>query len=135
MKLDIYLNYGGNCAEAFRFYEKHLGGKIAMMTTHGEQPNPESVPHGWAGKVLHARIEIGGAVVMGADIPPERFQPMRSAYLTLLLDSAKEAERVYALLGEGGEIFMKMEETFFASRFAMLRDRFGTSWMLLHERA
>ena len=134
MKLDIYLNYGGNCAEAFRFYEKHLGGKIAMMTMHGEQPNPQDVPPGLAGKVLHARIEIAGAVVMGADVPPERFRPMRSAYLTLLLDSANEAERVYALLSDGGEIFMKMEETFFASRFAMLRDRFGTSWMLLHER-
>jgi PhnB protein len=69
---------------------------------------------------------------MGADIPGA--EPMRSAYLTLGLDSAEEAERVYALLSEGGQIFMKMEETFFASRFAMLRDRFGTSWMLLHER-
>jgi PhnB protein len=60
---------------------------------------------------------------------------MRSAYLTLMLDSDEEAERLYALLAEGGEIFMPMEETFFAHRFAMLRDRFGTSWMLLHERA
>ncbi|MEX1181706.1 MAG: hypothetical protein WEF86_00620 [Gemmatimonadota bacterium] len=72
---------------------------------------------------------------MGADIPPERFQPMRSAYLSLLLDSDEEAERIYALLSDGGELFMPMEETFFAQRFAMLRDRFGTSWMLLHERA
>jgi PhnB protein len=59
---------------------------------------------------------------------------MRSAYLSLLVDSNAEAERIYALLSEGGEIFMPMEETFFAQRFAMLRDRFGTSWMLLHER-
>ena len=59
---------------------------------------------------------------------------MRSAYLSLLVDSVAEAERIYALLSEGGEIFMRMEETFFAHRFAMLRDRFGTSWMLLHER-
>jgi PhnB protein len=72
---------------------------------------------------------------MGADIAPDRFKPMRSVYLTILADSADHAERLYDLLGEGGEIFMKMEETFFASRFAMLRDRFGTSWMLLHERA
>jgi len=70
-------------------------------------------------------------VVMGADIP--KSEPMRSAYLTLTVDSEKEAERVYALLSEGGQIFMKMEKTFFANRFAMLRDRFGTSWMLLHE--
>jgi len=59
---------------------------------------------------------------------------MRSAYLSLRVDSAQEAERIYALLADGGEVFMKLEETFFATRFAMLRDRFGTSWMLMHER-
>jgi PhnB protein len=57
---------------------------------------------------------------------------MRSAYLTLTLESDGEADRVFALLSEGGQIFMPMQSTFFASRFAMLRDRFGTSWMLLH---
>jgi PhnB protein len=76
---------------------------------------------------------MGDTTVLGADIPPERFQPMRSAYLTLMVDSVDEAERIYALLSDGGEVFMRMEETFFAKRFAMLRDRFGTSWMLLHE--
>src|SRR3954463_10098172 len=131
MKLDVYLNYPGNCQEAFRFYEKHLGGKITMMMTHGQQPNQANVPANWKNAILHARIEIGDTVLMGADIPES--QPMRSAYLTLTTDTAAEAERLYALLTEGGHIFMKMEETFFASRFAMLRDRFGTSWMLLHE--
>ena len=134
MKLDVYLNYGGNCEQAFRFYEQHLGGKIAMMMRHGEQPNAGNVPANWRNAVLHARIEFGKTVLMGADIPPDRFQPMRSAYLTLTADSAEQAELLYALLTDGGQIFMKMEETFFASRFAMLRDKFGTSWMLLHER-
>ena len=76
-----------------------------------------------------------GTTVLGADIPPDRFQPMRSANLSLMADSVDEAERAYALLSEGGQIFMPMAETFFARRFAMLRDRFGTSWMILHERA
>jgi PhnB protein len=132
MKLDIYLNYKGNCEQAFRFYEQHLGGKITSMTTHGENPGPSNVPADWNKAILHARIEIGGAVLMGADIPGA--EPMRSAYLTLRLDSDEEADRLYALLSDGGQIFMKMEETFFASRFAMLRDKFGTSWMLLNER-
>jgi PhnB protein len=132
MKLHTYLNYGGNCRQAFEFYAEHLGAKILMITTHGEQPNA-NVPADWRQAVLHARIALGDAIVMGADIPPDRFQPMRSAYLTLMLDSAAEAEQVYALLSDGGQIFMPMEETFFARRFAMLRDRFGTSWMLLHE--
>lgn len=135
MKLYTYLNYGGNCRQAFEFYEKHLGGRIMSLVTHGDQPSAGAVPANWKDAVLHARLEIGGTIVLGADIPPERFQPMRSAYLSLLLDSDDEAERIYALLSDGGQIFMKMEETFFAHRFAMLRDRFGTSWMLLHERA
>jgi PhnB protein len=132
VKLDIYLNYPGTCEEAFRFYERHLGGTITGMAKHGEQPNP-NVPADWADKVLHARIEIGGTVLMGADIPQS--QPMRSAYLTLSLDSEADAERIYAILVDGGDIFMKMEKTSFANRFAMLRDRFGTSWMLLHQPA
>ena len=132
MKLDIYVNYPGNCKEAFQFYEQHLGGKITMMLTHQQQPGAANVSADWKDAILHARIEIGDTVLMGADIP--NAEPMRSAYLTLRLDTPNEAEAIYELLSKGGEIFMKMEETFFASRFAMLRDKFGTSWMLLHER-
>ncbi len=131
MKLDVYLNYPGNCMEAFQFYEKHLGGKITMMMTHQQQPDTANLPKDWGNAILHARIEIGNTVLMGADIP--NAEPMRSAYLTIRAGSADEAERLYALLSEDGQIFMKMEETFFASRFAMLRDKFGASWMLLHE--
>jgi PhnB protein len=76
-------------------------------------------------------MTIGGTELLGADIPPDRFQPIRSAYLSLTLDSDQEADRVFALLSDGGQIFMPMQETVFASRFAMLRDKFGTSWMLL----
>jgi PhnB protein len=130
MRLDIYLNYRGNCEEAFRFYERELGGRITGVVRHAEQPNP-AVPADWGEKILHARMEIGTTVLMGADIPQS--EPMRSAYLTLTLDSEADAERVYALLTDGGEIFMKMEQMPFANRFAMLRDKFGTSWMLLHQ--
>ena len=130
MRLDVYLNYRGTCEQAFRFYEQHLGGRITGIVRHAEQPNP-AVAADWKEKILHARIEIGGTVVMGADIPQS--EPMRSAYLALALDTEADAERVYALLTDGGEIFMKMAQTPFANRFAMLRDRFGTSWMLLHQ--
>jgi PhnB protein len=134
MKLNTYLNFGGNCAEAFQFYEQHLGGKMVMESTWEQQPKPHNFPPEWAKKVLHARIELGGTVLMGSDVPGDRFQPMRSAYLSLSLDSVEEAERVHKLLAEGGEIFMPMEETFFAYRFSMLRDRFGVLWMLIYER-
>jgi PhnB protein len=129
-----YLNYGGNCEQAFRFYEEHLGGKITMMMTHGQMPNAAEVSPDWRNAILHARMNIGETELMGADIPPERFQPMRSAYLSLIVDSNSEAERIYTILSDGGQIFMPMQETFFAFRFGMLRDKFGTSWMILHER-
>ena len=131
MRLDVYVNYRGVCEEAFRFYEKHLGGQITDMIRHGEMPPNPNIPPEWANKITHGRIEIGAAVLMGADVPTA--EPMRSAYLTLTLDTEADAERVYAALTEGGEIFMKMEQTPFANRFAMLRDRFGASWMLLHQ--
>jgi len=134
MKLHTYLNYGGNCEQAFRFYEKHLGGKISMMMTHDQQPNAKDVPPDQKNAILHARIRIGETDLMASDVPPARFQPMRSVYLSLSLNTSDEAERVFALLSAGGEIFMPMQETFFAFRFAMLRDRFGTSWMIVHER-
>lgn len=131
MVLHTYLNYGGNCEQAFKFYEQHLGGEIKLLMRHRDQPNAGNVAPEWADAVLHARMTLGGTELLGADIPPDRFQPMRSAYLTLGLETIEEAERIYALLAESGEIFMALQETFFSSRFAMLRDRFGTSWMIL----
>ena len=134
MRLHTYLNYGGNCAQAFRFYEQHLGGRITMMMTHGQQPNAKDVPPESKDAILYARMSIGETELMGSDVPPDRFQPMRSVYLSLTVSSIEEAERIYALLSDGGQIFMPMQETFFAFRFGMLRDKFGTSWMILHER-
>jgi PhnB protein len=134
MKLNAYLNYGGNCEEAFRFYEKHLGRKINAIMRFADQPNPENAPPGTEKFVLYANMSIAGTELMASDVPPDRFQPMRSVYLSLGVDSSEEAERIYALLKEGGEVFMPMAETFFAFRFGMLRDRFGTSWMVIHQR-
>jgi PhnB protein len=131
MQLHTYLNFGGNCEQAFQFYQEHLGGNITTLMRHGEAPVPSPTPAEWKSKVLHARMTLGGTELLGADIPPDRFQPMRSAYLTLSLTTAEEAERVHGLLADGGEIFMPLAETFFAARFSMLRDRFGTSWMIL----
>src|SRR5581483_8373607 len=91
IQLDMYVNYPGNCEQAFRFYEQHLGGKITMMMTHEQAPDPDNrLPADWKKAILHARMEIGNATLMGADIP--HAEPMRSAYLTLRLHSATEAE-------------------------------------------
>jgi PhnB protein len=132
MKMRTYVNFAGKCAEAFRFYEQHLGGTIGMMMTHGQAPDQSQAKPEWKDAVLHARITIAETELLAADIPSA--QPMRSAYLSLSLDSDAEAERIVAALSDGGEVLMKMQETFFASRFAQIRDRFGINWMILHER-
>lgn len=132
MEMRTYVNFAGKCAEAFRYYEKHLGGKIEMMMTHGQAPDQSKVNPEWKNAVLHAKISIGDTELMGADIPSA--QAMRSAYLSLGVDSDAEAERIFSALGDGGEIFMPMQETFFASRFGQLRDRFGINWMVIHEK-
>ena len=98
--------------------------------TARQQP-PLDFPKKWKKAILHAIVEIGGTIVRGSDIP--NAEPMRSVYLTLRFDTSEKAEQAYKLLSEQGEVFMKMEKTFFANRFAMLRDKFGTLWMLLNE--
>ena len=128
MKLDIYINYPGCCEEAFKFYEQHLGGKITMTAYH--QQLPPGAPKDWENAVLHMVMELGGTIVRGADIPGA--EPMRSTYLTLVLETAEKAEEIYKLLTEDGQVFMEIAKTPFANRFAMLRDKFGTSWMLLN---
>ena len=131
MKMNTYVNFPGTCAEAFRYYEKHLGAEPGMMMTHGQLPDQSRVSREWKGAVLHARISLGGIELMGADIPSAL--PMRSAYITLSVDSDAEAEGIFSALSEGGEVLMPMEKTFFASRFGQIRDRFGVNWMILHE--
>ena len=132
MKMNLYVNFRGNCAEAFRYYEKHLGAKTGMMMTHAQSPKPNGVGPEWKDAVLHATISIGDVEVWAADIP--KAEPMRSAYVTLRTESDSEAERIFAALSDGGQVLMPMREAFFASRFGQVRDPFGINWMVLHER-
>jgi PhnB protein len=132
VRTNIYLNYRGNCAEAFRYYEKHLGAKIGMMMTHAQSPDQSRVGAEWKDAVLHARIFVGDAELMAADIPIA--EPMRSAYLTLRVDSDTEAERVFTALSDEGRVLTPIHENFFAFRFGQVQDRFGINWMILHER-
>lgn len=135
MKLYTQLNFGGNCEEAFRYYEEHLGGKITTMLRVRDLPAGVPRPPGSPDAVIHARMSIADVELIGNDVPPGAFRPIRSSYLYLSLDSVEDAERAYAALAGNGEVTMPMGETFFAPRFAQLRDRFGTLWTILHQPA
>jgi PhnB protein len=131
MRLNTFLNFGGNCEEAFRFYERHLGGKVTMWMRRSEQPDQKVTWPGWEQSIQYAFMDIGETQLMGSDVPPGVFQPMRSVYLSLTVASDAEAERVWTLLSDGGRIYMPLQETFFATRFGQLRDKFGVSWMIM----
>ena len=131
MQLFTHLNFGGNCEEAFRFYESLLGGQITTMMRMRDLPADVPAPPGSPDAVIHARLSFAGVELIGNDVPGAHFQPIRSSYLYLSLDSIAEAERVYAALAEGGQVGMPMEEAFFAPRFGQVRDRFGVLWTVL----
>lgn len=134
MRLYTQLNFGGNCEEAFRFYERVLEGKITMIMKVRDLPAGVPRPSEEPDAVIHVRMDVAGGELIGNDVPSGRFQPIRSSYLYLAVDSAQAAETIFAALAEGGEITMALAETFFASRFGQLRDRFGVLWTILHER-
>lgn len=134
MKLFMHLNFGGNCEEAFRYYERALRGKVTMMLRVSDLPPDAPRSLGSSSAVIHARLAVAGVELIGNDVPPDHFKPARSAYLYLKADSAEHAEAFYAALADGGDVSMTLQETFFATRFAQLRDRFGILWTILHER-
>jgi PhnB protein len=130
MEISPYLNFDGRCAEAFRFYERVLGGKIVVMQTHGESPMKEHVPATWHDRILHVRIEVpGGFALMGSDAPPDHFAPAQGMSVSVNVPFA-EGERIFNALAEGGRVAMPFQKTFWAAGFGMLTDRFGTPWMV-----
>jgi PhnB protein len=130
MRLNTYLHIDGKCEEAFRFYERCLGGKIEFLLRYGESPMAEQTPAEWRDKVMHVRLVQGDNMLMGDDCPPGLEEPMKGFSLSIIVQDPTEAERLFAALGEGGSVRMPMQETFWASRFGMLVDRFGTPWMV-----
>jgi len=130
MELCPYLNFKGDCAAAFKFYEQLLGGTITMMQTYGETPAKDHAPADWQGKVLHARLEAGGKVLMGSDAPPSMFTPAQGMTVAISVASVAEGERIFKALSEGGTVRMPFQKTFWSPGFGDVVDRFGTPWMV-----
>jgi PhnB protein len=130
MKLNPYLNFPGTCEAAFKTYAKVLGGEIVAMLAYGDMPGDHPIPDNMRKMIAHARLIIGDQVLMASDAGPERFKPMQGASVTLNIAEPAEAERVFSALVDGGNAIMPMEETFWAHKFGVLTDRFGTQWMI-----
>lgn len=133
MKLISYLNFDGNCREAMTYYGGLLGGEVTAMHEFGTMPMPDgqSLPAERQTHIMHASVTAGDQVLMGSDSAPH--MPYRGVHgfaVSIATDSVEEAERIYDGLKDGATIDMPLGETFFSRRFAMLKDRFGTPWMI-----
>jgi PhnB protein len=130
MQLNPYLEFNGQCAAAFKFYEQCLGAKIETMMTHEGMPSEGQVLAEWRTKILHARLSVGGTVLMGSDSPPEAYKEPSGFSVTLQFKDPAEAERIFHALAENGKIKMPVQQTFWSPRFGMLIDQFGIPWMV-----
>ncbi|HLQ25622.1 MAG TPA: VOC family protein [Acidiferrobacterales bacterium] len=135
MQLNPYLFFNGQCEAAFKFYERVLGGKIEAMLTHAGTPAEAQVPAEWRDKILHARLNVGGEVLMASDAPPGRYEEPKGFSVSLQMKDPAEAERIFHALAENGTVRMPIQKTFWAARFGMLVDRFGIPWMINCEQA
>lgn len=130
-QFDAYLNFDGNCAEAMRFYERTLGGKLEMMLKTGDSPMAAQCPPGSADRIMHARLVLDGSVLMASDtMPGQPYNGMKGFALSLIYGSNAEARRVFDALAEGGRVDMPMQKTFWSEAWGALVDRFGTPWMV-----
>jgi PhnB protein len=134
--LVTYLSFDGQCEAAFKHYEKILGGRIAMMMRYADAPADAGVPQTpeTANRTMHARLQIGDRTLMGGDAPAQFASKRQGFCVSVQVDEPAEAERIFRELGEGGLVQMPMGETFWARRFGMLIDKFGTPWMVNCER-
>ena len=130
MSLNPYLYFDGQCEEAFKFYEKRLGGKITFMMTWEGAPMAGQAPPGWARKILHAGLAVGDGVLEGCDAMPGEYKRPQSFCVMFRPKDAKDAERIFNGLAEDGTVQIPIAETFWALRFGKVIDRFGMPWLI-----
>lgn len=130
MQMSAYLSFNGDCEAAFKAYEQCLGGQIGEIFRYGGSPAADQVPADWANKVMHGSMKVGGQVLMGADMAPHQYQEPQGFSLSLHMTSTADAERIFSELARDGKIVMPLEQTFWATRFGMLIDRFRIPWSI-----
>jgi PhnB protein len=135
MQLNPYLFFNGECQAAFKFYEQCLGGKIDAMMTYAESPEAEQTSPESRDRIMHAHLTVNDMALMGSDVPSDYFEKPQGFSVSLQFDDVVEAERIFQALAENGTIKMPLHETFWAARFGVVVDRFGTPWMINCDRA
>lgn len=130
MKMHAYLMFDGQCEAAFNRYAEIFGGNLEMMR-YADSPEDMQVPYEYQQRVMHVCLTVGDQLLMASDnLPQYPYEGIKGCSVSLQVDNVPEAERLYEALSEGGSVQMELQATFWATRFAMLTDRFGVSWMI-----
>jgi len=130
MQMTPYLNFSGQCEEAFTFYAQCLGGKVGTVFRYDGTPLAGQVSSDWQDKVMHGSVTVGGVEIMGADVAPLGYEAPKGFSLSLQITDTTEAERVFRELSQDGTVVLPLEQTFWAARFGMVVDRFGIPWLI-----
>lgn len=136
MQVQCYLTFDGRCEEAVEFYRSALGAEVTMLMRFKDSPEPcqaGMVPPGAENKILHSSFRIGDTEVMASDGQCAGRTSFQGFSLALSVPNEAEADRLFAALGDGGQVQMPLTKTFFSPRFGMVADRFGVSWMIVVE--
>ena len=134
MKVQPYLFFDGRCEEALDFYKRALGAEVTTMMRFNEAPDPPPpgmIAPGSESKIMHASLRIGETEVMASDGRSMGRPDFKGVSLSLSVPSEAEADRLFGMLAEGGQVQMPIGRTFFSPRFGMVADRFGVSWMVV----
>lgn len=130
MEISPYLGFNGQCAAAFKFYERVFGGQIEGIMTYGASPIAQQMPAEMHDKIIHVRLSVGDQVLMGGDAPPQNYQAAQGFNVSITVKDPAEADRVFQELSKDGKVTMPMQKTFWSARFGMTVDRFGTPWLI-----
>jgi PhnB protein len=126
-----YLAFNGNCAEAVRFYERALDGKLELMMSGADSPMAAQIPKEFAHRIMHARLALpGGGTLYAGDAMGQTYQGIHGVSITLNYSSVAEAKKIFERLADGGKVTMAMAPTFWAKIFGMVTDRFGVHWVV-----
>ncbi|MEK8080460.1 VOC family protein [Pseudomonas sp. XK-1] len=130
MKIHAYLMFDGQCEAAFNYYAQCLGGTLEMMR-YADSPEEMEVPAEYQQRIMHACLKVGDQLLMASDsLPMHPYEGIKGCSISLQVGNVPEAERLYAALSAGGSVQMELQQTFWATLFAMFTDRFGVSWMI-----
>ena len=130
MDVNPYLSFNGQCEAAFKFYEQCLGGQLGAIFRYAGTPLADQVPADWQDKVMHGSLTVGEQVLMGADVAPDHYETPKGFSLSLQITNVTDAERIFRELSEDGRIVVALDKTFWADRFGVVIDRFGTPWLI-----